>query len=327
MEDDAPEHRALAVPTIADGMRLDVFLARRFADRSRTWIAAGIRAGQVRTDAERPLRASAIVRAGQTLHLYLDGIAPSGPPPPFPTVLHDDGRVLALDKPAGLLTHPAGTDYAWSVVALARARWPDRAVDLVHRLDRDTSGVQLLTHDMDANRKLKKVLHDEGAVKEYLALCKGHIPWDTATLDQPLGPADGPIRIQQAVRADGLHARTDVTVLGRHASAPLTLVRCRIHTGRTHQIRVHLSHAGFPLLGDRMYGVPVDVFLGLYDGASLDASLAQVGAPRQALHAEHMVVPHPAGGWLDVRAPMAPDMAGWWADPSTLPWEGVTERA
>lgn len=319
------DYRELDVVPAGDGMRLDVFLARRFADRSRSWIAAGIKRGLVRTPEGRVLRASVIVRAGERLHLFLDGIAPSGPPPAFPRIVFEDARVVALDKPAGLLAHPAGTDYSWSVVGLARDRWRDHAVDIVHRLDRDTSGIQLVTKDMDANRKLKAVLHADGALKEYLAICKGVIPWDTRVIEEPLGPCDGEIRIQQTVRPDGLSARTDVTVLDRKTGpgVGLTLVRCRIYTGRTHQIRVHLCHEGFPILGDRMYGVSPEIFLGIYNGADPAESFAAVGAPRQALHATRMIVPHPSGGPLEVVAGMPDDMQGWWDHPETLPWDGA----
>ena len=252
------------------------------------------------------------------LRLFLEGIAPSGPAPAFPAVLHDDGVVLALNKPAGLLAHPAGSTYTWGVISLAKAQWPERRVDLVHRLDRDTSGVQLLTFDLDANRFLKARLHDEGTVKEYVALCKGLPTFEALSLTGPIGPEGGPIRVRNAVRDDGLPARTDVTVLGVQEARGLTMVRCRIFTGRTHQIRVHLAHAGLPLLGDRLYGVPEAVALrGLEEGVDPDV-LAAAGAPRQALHAERVRVPHPAGGWLDVTAPLADDLAAWWTDPGSL---------
>ena len=311
-EDEEPQHRVLDVPPAGDGMRLDVFLARRFLDRSRTWLTRGIRAGAVRAPDGRALKGSAIVRTGDVLHLLLDGIAPSGPPPPFPPILHEDRRVVAVDKPAGLLTHPVGTDYAWALISLAKQRWASDRVDLVHRLDRDTSGVQLLTRDLDANRFLKDRLHDPGTLKEYTALCKGEAPWDTAVLDGPIGPAGGEIRIQMAVRSDGLSARTDVTVLDRKPG--FTLMRCRIYTGRTHQIRVHLSHAGLPLLGDRLYGVPTHVFLDIQEHGVTEATFAAAGAPRQALHASRVSLPHPDGGLLELEAPLPEDMRTWWEE-------------
>ncbi|MBA2322288.1 MAG: RluA family pseudouridine synthase, partial [Deltaproteobacteria bacterium] len=276
--------RLLDVPLTADGMRLDHFLARRFADRTRSWLARGIDGGGVRDAAGRPLRKANPVRAGMVLHLFLPGIAPGTEAPPLPTILHEDDRIVVLDKPAGMLAHPAGTDFAWAAVSLARERWP--GIDLVHRLDRDTSGVLVLARDIDTNRALKRIFHDGEAVKTYEALTRGEIGWDTAVLDGPIGPASGIIRIQMAVRPDGQSARTDVRVIGRRPGC--THVALRLHTGRTHQIRVHLDHAGFPLLGDRMYGVPPEVFLRTLDIGVDETVVIAAGAPRQALHARRV---------------------------------------
>ncbi len=307
--------RKVDVPAAAAGMRLDRFLVRRFADRSRSWLARGIRDGAVCDAADRPLRPASPVHAGQVLHVYLPGIATNEPPPPVPPVLHEDPRVVVLDKPAGMLAHPAGTSHAWAAVSLARSRWP--GIDLVHRLDRDTSGCLVLARDPEANRMLKAIFREGEAAKSYEAITRGEIPWDEAELDGPIGPADGVIRIQMAVRPDGLPARTEVRVLARRPGA--THVAIRLHTGRTHQIRVHLAHAGFSLLGDRMYGVPPEVFLRTLDVGVDDVVIAAAGAPRQALHARRVVIPHPDGGTLEVEAPFPDDMARWWAHPEVLP--------
>ena len=315
-------HRELPVPEAADGMRLDQFLARRFRDRSRSWFARGIREQLVCDEQDRPLRASVRVRTGDILKVYLPGIAPDGPPPPHPPVLHTDPRVVVVDKPAGLLAHPTGTRFAWSVVGLARDKWPTEHVDLAHRLDRDTSGAILLTRDPDANRFLKAAIKAGQLHKEYEAICKGTIPWSRCDLTGPIGSADGPIRIQMAVRSDGLPAHTEVHVLDRQDG--LTHVRCILHTGRTHQIRVHLAHAGFPLLGDRMYGVPPEVFLRTLDHGPDAVVVEAAGAPRQALHARRVTFPHPDGHDVSVEAPLAADMRRWWAAPSCLPHDTST---
>src|SRR5690606_12610152 len=148
----AVEHtfREIVVPEAAAGMRLDRFLAARFRDRSRSWLARGIRAGEVRDAADRPLRASARLREGQVVRLYVDGIAPTGDRPPLPPVLHQDDRVVVFDKPPGLLAHPVGTQFAWGLINLAREAWPGEELHLVHRLDRDTSGCIVLARDADA---------------------------------------------------------------------------------------------------------------------------------------------------------------------------------
>jgi 23S rRNA pseudouridine1911/1915/1917 synthase len=320
-------HRLYIVPEDARGMRLDRYLTRRFVGYSRSALSRGIRGGLVTTDEDdAPLRASTTLRGGERLRLYLPGIAPGMDPPSFPPILYEDDRVIAIDKPAGLLTHPSGTDFAWAVVSLAKTRWPGVPIDLVHRIDRDTSGVLLLTKDLEANRRLKECLHDGGAVKEYEALCKGRASWDEAVFDGPIGPAETVIRIQMAVREGGLEARTEARVVGRstlHGPA-LTRVRCRIYTGRTHQIRVHLHHAGLPILGDRLYGVPPEVFLTAWEQGVDDHVIEAAGAPRHALHAARVVLPHPDGGEIDVRAPFPDDLARWWADPGRLPFDSET---
>lgn len=298
------------------GMRLDRWLAGRFPDRSRSFFARALREGLIRDQADRRLDAAFRVAPGMVLRVYVPGIAPSGGPPPFPQILYEDDRIVAIDKPPGLLAHPAGTNFAWGVISLAKARWPDRRVDLVHRLDRDTSGVMLLTKDLAANRFLKQAIEDGALVKEYEALVRGVIPWDARSCTGPIGYDEGEIRVKMRVREDGLPARTDVTVLAR--SAERTHVHCRLFTGRTHQIRLHLDHEGFSLLGDRLYGVPSWVFLDQWDAARLPAVVRAAGAPRHALHARRTTFPHPDGGVRVVEAPLAPDLAAWWRDPGAL---------
>ena len=289
-------------------MRLDHFLAAWFRNFTRSQLVRGIRAGQVTCDG-RVLRAGARMRTGMQLEIAIEGIAPTSGPPPFPDILFQGGGLLVIDKPAGLLCHPTGTAFAWSVIGLAKERWP--TAELVHRLDRDTSGCLALTTDPDLNRELKLAIAEGRTGKVYQALCKGDIPWDEQVLEGPIGPADGEIRIQMAVRPDGKSARTDVSVLGRRHG--LTRVRCRIHTGRTHQIRVHLAHAGFPLLGDRLYGVPPEIFLHSLDHG-LDARVQEAtGAARHALHAAELTLPF-QGEELTVRADPPEDFEDWWAD-------------
>jgi 23S rRNA pseudouridine1911/1915/1917 synthase len=314
-------YRRLEVPDAGVGMRLDTFLGLRFADRSRTWIAAGIRRGEVTDDTGRVLRPSARVKEGAVLRLFLPGIAPSGPPPPTPTAIHVDERWVVVNKPAGMLAHPAGTDFVWTVVGLARDAWPSERLDLAHRLDRDTSGVLVLTRDARANAALKKTFVRGGANKVYEAIVRGRVPWERRTIDAPIGPAEGLIRIQMAVRPEaGLPARTDVEVVARCAT--LTRVRCRIHTGRTHQIRVHLAHVGHSILGDRMYGVPPEVFLHSLKYGLDGVVRAATGADRHALHAAHLEVPHPDGGSLALHAPVPQDMRRMWTRAAGLDWAG-----
>lgn len=320
---DSREPRVLTVPEVGDGMRLDRFLAKRFRDRSRAWCAKGIRDKEVCDAHDRPLRAAHRVRAGDVLHLYLKGIAPSAPPPPLPPILHEDDRVLVVNKPAGLLTHPAGTDFVYSLIGLLKEQHPGQHVNLIHRIDRDTSGALLIAKDLEADRFLKERFVQGEVSKAYDALVRSPVAWDQIVVDAPIGPKGEVIRIRRMVRDDGLDAKTTFSVLGRNDA--LTHIRCMIHTGRTHQIRVHLEHLGLPIIGDRLYGVPPEVFLHAYDHGADRFVMEQTGAPRQALHARRLRVEHPDGGILDVEAPMPEDMASWWNDPTILPFGETTD--
>jgi 23S rRNA pseudouridine1911/1915/1917 synthase len=324
-EGEVAPYRRVVVPDVGHGMRLDRFLASRFADRSRSFFASAVRDGRVLRPDGVSLDAAHLVRGGDLLHLFIDGLAPGGPPPAPPTILHADADIVAIDKPAGLLAHPVGTAYAWSVIRLMRAQFPGEPIDLIHRLDRDTTGVQLLSRTPEANRFVKAHLHDEGTVKRYVALCKGHAAFSHLTIEAPIGEARGDIRIQQAVRADGAEARTDVEVLGVARHPDRTLVSCRIHTGRTHQIRVHLQHVGLPLWGDRLYGVPPEVFLRA-QAEGVDAQTHRAaGATRQLLHAAQITVAHPRGGWLTVDAPWPDDLRAAWEHGEGLFWPQTDE--
>jgi 23S rRNA pseudouridine1911/1915/1917 synthase len=311
--------RWLPVPERARGMRLDRFLAKRFADRSRSQFAQWIKQGLVMDAKGQSLRASATLRGGERLQLAIPGIAPDSPPPPLPDILHEDERLVVLDKPAGLLVHPTGTAFAWAVIGLAREHWPE--ADIVHRLDRDTSGVLVLSKDPEANVFLKAAFKTRSVVKHYEAFVRGPLAEPRYEVHAPIGFAEGPIRIQMAVRDDGQAAHTDIEVLGQSRGGELTHVRCRLHTGRTHQIRVHCAHIGGGLVGDRMYGVPPEVFLDAWEHGVDRSVIARAGAPRQALHAAQLAMPHPDGGIVEVTAPLPEDMRRWWANPDCLPYD------
>ena len=114
-------------------MRLDRFLSLWFQSHSRTALVRGIRAGQVCTETGKALRPASVVHSGDVLLITIPGIAPTEPPPPFPPVVYADEELIVIDKPAGLMCHPAGNDFTWAVIGLARDRWPSEPIDLVHR--------------------------------------------------------------------------------------------------------------------------------------------------------------------------------------------------
>jgi 23S rRNA pseudouridine1911/1915/1917 synthase len=325
----AHQPREIEIVPGGAGLRLDRYLARWFRHYSRAAMARAIREGLITDAQDRPLRASRTVRAGDRIRVWIPELAAAEPPPPFPEILHEDDRLVALAKPPGMMCHPAGARFVWGLIGLCKERWPDRTIDLVHRLDADTSGVILLTKDVDANRRLKSHLHDDGTVKAYDAIVRGRPDWAERVLDGPIGPAGGEVRIQMAVRADGLPSLTLATRGETHDSplGPLTVIHCRIRTGRTHQIRVHLSDAGLPLIGDRLYGPRPTLFLDWRDSGRTDALVAEAGAPRHALHARRIRVPHPDGGWLDVTCPWPDDMRRWWERPQVLPLDAPDEPA
>jgi 23S rRNA pseudouridine1911/1915/1917 synthase len=306
------------VPEGGSGTRLDRLLSRWFRDWSRSALVRGIKQGLVTDDSGRVLRPSFQVKAGQQIHIAIAGIAPSEAPPPFPPIVYEDDQVVAIDKPSGLVAHPTGSAFVWSVISLAKMRWPEAQMDLCHRLDRDTSGVLVLTKDKVANQHIKASFKAGRVDKVYEAICRGTIEWDEMDCTAPIGPRGEEIRIQQGVRADGAVASTQFEVLGRKAG--LSRVRCQIGTGRTHQIRVHLEHLGYPVLGDRLYGVAPEVFLHTLKHGTDAWTRTQTGAPRHALHCAQMRLAHPSTGEeLAVAAEVASDMERWWGSPGCLP--------
>jgi len=302
------DHRPVTVPDGAAGMRLDAFLARRFPHLSRSAAARAVRDGHVSTT-DRALKPSSLVRAGEDLRLTMPDLLSSGPEPDVPDVVHEDPRLVAFSKPPELLCHPVGAQFAWSLIGLARKRFPGEELRLCHRLDRDTSGVILLARDLEADRHVKAAFKARQVRKTYWAIVRGSPDWDAIDVDAPIGDdTTSPVKLKRGVVPDGQPARTRFRVLARLEG--VTLVTCRPETGRTHQLRVHLTHVGAPILGDRLYGQPPEVFLSIYEGRPLPDLPSRLLHPRHCLHARALHVPHPDGHTVHIRAPMPGDMAG-----------------
>lgn len=317
---------------VASGRRADVYLSEHFPRWSRTKAARYIEEGLVRSETRPTLKPSTLLREGERLRLLVPGMIPSGSPPPLPPILYEDDRLIVFNKPAGMLVHPAGERFVYALIGLVKAARPGSRIDLVHRLDRDTSGVLLLTKDVGANAFLKHVLkHQHHRFdKQYQAISRGLIPWEEEDCTLPTGLAKGSlVRLRRAIDPEGDASRTSFRVLRRLDGH--TLVACRLHTGRTHQIRVHLEALGFPLLGDKLYGQQDEVFIHFLDHGDDAATRAAVGFPRQALHAWQVTLPHPDGYEIGFEAPLTAELqavvdgaAPAWPDPV---WRDPAEAA
>jgi len=284
---------SLELPAAEAGSRLDQALARLLPQYSRARIQSWIEAGAVRVDGHAP-RARDRVLGGERVVLEArfevrDGVEPQSLPL---TVIFEDPALLVIDKPAGLVVHPgAGVrDRTLQNALLARepalARVPRAGI--VHRLDKDTSGLLLVARTPEVHTVLVAQLAARAIGREYLAVCSG-VMTGGGTIDRPIGRHLG-LRTRMAVRAGGREAVTHYRVVQRFRAH--TLVRVSLGTGRTHQIRVHLAHAGYPVVGDPVYGGRRR----LPRGASAPLVELLQSFPRQALHAARLTLAHPLDG-------------------------------
>ncbi|MEW6071785.1 MAG: RluA family pseudouridine synthase [Planctomycetota bacterium] len=297
----SPGILALAVPASLAGERLDAALVALAPELSRSRIQKLVRRGLVRVDGRRIRRSSVRVQPGQ--HLGID----LGPPePPAIEILYEDEDVVAVAKPAGIVAHPTAKIRGPTVCELVAARCGrlsavpgrDRA-GIVHRLDRETSGVMILARSDRAARSLRAQFRTRRIRKLYLAVVHGAPAWERTVLRQTIGPhPDHDDRQVVDPPAGGREAITAVEVRERFARA--ARLECRPRTGRRHQIRVQLHAAGHPLVGDELY-------LPAAGAADLDPATFLLW--RQALHARELVVEHPADGReLRLIAPSPPDL-------------------
>ncbi len=243
-------------------------------------------------------RLSRPVAAGETFSLVLDAREEGPQPELAPRILHEDRWLVALDKPAGLPTEGTLASAHANAIAWAERR-AGRRLFSVHRLDAGTSGVLVVAKSRPAATHLAASFRDGKVHKLYLAVCAGALPAAQGTIDAPLARGATPGRWQVARGGQGLPARTDYALLA--SSGSLLLVAARPRTGRTHQIRVHLAHAGAPILGDRRYRGPASV--ALPGGGAFTSQ-------RPLLHAAALELPHPRDGKpLRLAAPPPDDLA------------------
>ncbi len=208
-------------------------------------------------------------------------------------MLYEDDALVAIDKPAGLAAHGAAGDTGPSVAGWFLARYPEEALafdvdrpGIVHRLDKDTTGVMVMAKTPAAQAALSRAFEQRETVKQYLAICDGVPHKPRARIEAKIARHPGD-RTKMAITRNGRDARTDYEVLGEDRGQSFLLLR--LYTGRTHQIRVHLAAINVAVRYDRIYG--------------------KAGAGRQLLHAWKLGLPHPAGGMLEVTAPLPEDMA------------------
>jgi 23S rRNA pseudouridine1911/1915/1917 synthase len=280
---DAIETRRTAVDESSHGERLDKVLVALAGEFSRTYLQALVAAGRVRIDGRTSSTASRRVQAGQHIEIDLVPTAQSQAfrPEGIPLlVVYEDAQLIVLDKPAGLVVHPAAGNWSGTLLNGLLAHHAGAAVlpraGIVHRLDKDTSGLMVVAKTIESMTSLTRAIAAREVSRRYLALCHGDIGPVEQTIDAPLA-RDPVSRVRMAVVPGGKAARTDVERLA--CRDRITAVRCRLHTGRTHQIRVHLAWRGHPLVSDTLYG-----------GAPA------LGLQRQALHAHELGLRHPITG-------------------------------
>jgi 23S rRNA pseudouridine1911/1915/1917 synthase len=304
MTQTAPRHAT--VPESAAGRRLDAVLAELFPEYSRSRLSAWIKSGDVTVDGA-PARPRDPVRGGEAVALTAaEEVQTHAVAEDIPLdVLYEDADVFVLDKPAGLVVHPGAGNPAGTLVNALLHRDPglDKLprAGIVHRLDKDTSGAMVVARTLQAHTALVAQLSARGVHRQYLAIVVGALVAG--------GTAAGPIdrhprdRLRMAVREDGKDAVTHYRLRERYRAH--TALECRLETGRTHQIRVHMAHLKHPIVGDPLYGGA----LKLPKGASEELIAALRGFRRQALHAEVLEFAHPASGEpVRCQAPVPADM-------------------
>jgi 23S rRNA pseudouridine955/2504/2580 synthase len=286
----------------AAAQRIDNFLLRRLKGVPKSHVYRVLRSGEVRVNSGRvgpdyrlqpgdkvrvpPVRVSTAVKTAR--------------PAEFP-IVHEDPALLVIDKPAGVAVH-GGSGVSFGVIESLRASRPQaKVLELAHRLDRDTSGLLVVCKKRGALVEMHRMLRDGEVEKIYSTIVKGSPARDTFDVEEPLHKyVTGSGERRVSVKEGGMTARTKVRVLRR--GAEFSLLEVRLLTGRTHQIRVHLAHAGHPVLGDDKYG-----------DFDLNRTLAKKGVQRLLLHAGRLAFSHPTTGErLRLHSPLPKDMAAFW---------------
>jgi 23S rRNA pseudouridine1911/1915/1917 synthase len=320
--------RVFRVPPEHAGMRVDVFLSTRLRNTSRTRAKLIAERGVFSVDGQK-LRPSDRLRAETRIVVWRLPIDEADEAPALP-VVYEDEHLLVIDKPPLLTVHPTARYHHVTVIKLLEAERPDEPLSLIHRLDRETSGILLVARTREADRAFKRLLEDKSIAaaggrddpeiqKTYLAITAG-VPAD-GLIDLPMDQdPDNPLRVKMKVvrPGRGLEARTQIEVVER--AGDYALVSCRLLTGRQHQIRVHLAAIGCPIVGDNLYGSDDRMLARAADGELTPEDLLRLELPHHALHAPRYRLPQAiTGAPLYLEAPL----------PETLEsfWEGKREDA
>ena len=293
----------------AFGRRVDQAVAELWPDLSRARLQRWLKSGELTVDGRRSKPGERVLGGERLQLLAQQEERTHWLPEPIPlVVVHEDPSLIVINKPAGLVVHPGAGNWDGTLCNALLYHYPELSqvprAGLVHRLDKDTSGLLVVARSESAQGALAAQLADRSMGRHYLALVEG-VPTGPFEADGAIG-RDPHNRLRMALREDGRPARTFFSLVERFRAH--ALVGCRLETGRTHQIRVHSSAAGFPIVGDRIYGAR-----GRLPSAPSPALLAALrGATRQALHAAELYFVHPAlGERVTFEVPLPEDFEGW----------------
>lgn len=322
---------ASAFRTKAKGfaMRLDQFLAHHLKWRSRASVQTLVRDGYVSVDAARPEAPSGtgwlreerrpgakllhgsrvVVRIPEEYRTLLLGETSDV----FET-LYEDDEALAIDKPPHVAVHPSGRHMTDTLIQRVHKRFQAEIEGglmlprLCHRLDRETSGIVLVSKRPDTHAALTTQFEDRLVEKDYLAILDGELPQPEGSIEAPIRPSTtSVVDLEMTTAADGLPCRTDWRVLD--VARGRSLVRLALHTGRQHQIRVHMAALGAPLVGDKLYGPDNTIFLRAAAGELTDYDRERLVIDRHALHSHRLVFRTPLEGRrVEVVSPLAADL-------------------
>jgi 23S rRNA pseudouridine1911/1915/1917 synthase len=303
----AVETRCAPVAIDAHGERLDKWLVRLAPEFSRSHLQHLIADGLVRLNGQVSTAQARRLAAGTEVSVELRPTASTAafrPEAMALTVVYEDDVMLVIDKPVGLVVHPAPGNWSGTLLNGLLARDPRAATlpraGIVHRLDKDTSGLMVVARTLEAHTALVRAIAAREVRREYLALVHGTLAPGLFSVERPIG-RDPQSRIRMAVVASGKPARTDVELLASRDC--ISAVKCKLHTGRTHQIRVHLASLGFPLVADAVYG-----------------GRPALGMTRQALHAARLGLAHPQDGRaMSFEAALPADLAQAWQQVGATP--------